>query len=213
MDNQRHTGTTTLGILCKDGVVLGADMRATAGRAIVQKDALKVHKISSHIAITWAGSVSDLQLLNKLVSAEISLIEIRTKRQITVKEAANLLGNMVFNNIRNFSPIMGVTHFLMGGHDSTGLHLYDIYPDGSVNETHDYVVSGSGSDFALGILEDQYKPGLSIADGVNLIERGITAAMARDSASGNGLKILSIDEDGVHDKVLKRVNYSLQAAK
>lgn len=210
MENTKKTGTTTVGIMCEDGVVIGADTRATAGRAIVQKDALKVHKISEHIAITFAGSVSDLQLLQKLITAEIALKEIRTKRKITVCEAANLLGNMVYSNIRSYSMIPGITHFVMGGWDAKGYHLFDIFPDGTVSEMKDYVVSGSGGDHAVGVLEDQFNENLSVDQAVELVERAINASMQRDSASGNGIKVLAITEKGVEERINKRVSYALQ---
>ena len=92
MKEQLKTGTTTLGIVCKDGVVLAADKRATAGHMIVDKRTLKVHKITDDVAVTIAGTVSDAQLLIKLIRAELKLKEIRTTKQATAKEAANLLG-------------------------------------------------------------------------------------------------------------------------
>ena len=41
-NNMLKTGTTVLGIVCKDGIVMGADRRVTAGTLIMNKDFQKV---------------------------------------------------------------------------------------------------------------------------------------------------------------------------
>ena len=145
MEEQLKTGTTTVGIVCKDGVILAADKRATAGHMIVDKRALKVHLISEDVAVTIAGTVSDAQLLIKLIRAELKLKEVRTNKKPTMKEAANLLGGLLYSNLRRMSMFPGIAHFLLGGKDNKGLHLYDLFPDGSVTKIRDFISSGSGS--------------------------------------------------------------------
>ena len=103
--NQVTTGTTTLAMICKDGIVLAADKKATAGYLIVDKHAEKIHLIQKDIALTTAGTVSDIQLLIKLIKAEIALKSMRSDKEVTVKEAANLLGRMIYSNIRKFSTL------------------------------------------------------------------------------------------------------------
>ena len=126
-DNQTpyKKGTTTVGIVCKDGIVIGAEKRATVGNFIADKNAEKIVNISDKMILTTAGTVSDAQLLVKLVRAEIKLKDIRTGRESTVSEVANLLGGMVYGNIRRPSMIPGITQFLLAGSDSTCEYLYD----------------------------------------------------------------------------------------
>jgi proteasome beta subunit len=114
-----------------------------------------------------------------------------------VKEAANLLANFVYNNIRKLSMIPGISHFIVGGKDSAGFHLYDLSPDGSIVEVDDYISSGSGSVMAFGVLETLYKKGLSVDEGVKLAAKGVNAAVQRDIASGNGIDIVSITKEGI----------------
>ena len=197
MSEVLKTGTTTLGLVCKEVIVLAADKRATAGDMIVQKKAQKIFKLADNLAVTVAGTVSDVQLLIKLVKAELKLKEVRIGRRAGVKEAANLLANYVYTNIRNFSIIPGVTHFLIGGNDETGLHLYDIFPDGSVTEVDDYVSSGSGSVFVYGVLESSYKPAMDEKEAVDLAAKSVNASLQRDTGSGNGLDIWVIDKNGI----------------
>ncbi len=205
-ENRLKTGTTTIGLLCADGVVLGADRRATAGNYIATKHVDKVFKITKNMAITMAGTVSDAQLLTKLIKAELQLKTLRTHREPTVKEAANLLAGMVYRNIRQMSMIPGVSHFLLGGKDKEGFHLYDIYADGSITEINDFVSSGSGSVIAWGVLETMYQPNMNLEEAKKMVAKSVHAALQRDSASGGGLTIFTITSEGVEKVVDKEIN-------
>lgn len=191
------TGTTTIGIKCRDGIVLAADKRATAGHFIADKRAEKLHQIDEGIAATIAGLVSDAQLFIKLVKAEIKLKKVRTNMKVTVKDAANLLAGMSYSNIRRMSMVQGIVGFLVGGIDATGFSLYEIGIDGSISETPDFVSDGSGSVFAYGVLETLYKKDLSVDEGVQLAIKGLNAALQRDAATGNGIDIIAVTKDGV----------------
>ncbi|MBN2567518.1 proteasome subunit beta [Candidatus Woesearchaeota archaeon] len=199
------TGTTTVALKCKDGIVIAADKRATAGNLIVQKLADKIHQIGPNVAVTIAGTVSDAQLLIKWIKAELNLKRIRSGREVRIKEAANLLSGMIYENIRKLSMIPGISHFLMGGKDETGYYLYDLFVDGSLNEVDDYVTSGSGSVFALGVLETLYTEGLSVEEGVKLAVKSINAALKRDTASGGGIDVMTITDKGLV-RVVQKAN-------
>jgi len=131
-NNFVKTGTTTLGVVCKNGLVLAADKRASADHLIANKNAQKVHKLSDNIVVTIAGGVSDIQMVLKLTKAELELKRVRTGQLATVKEAANIFANIVYQNIRKFSPIIGISHFIIGGKDENGFALYDVAPDGAI---------------------------------------------------------------------------------
>lgn len=207
--NIARTGTTTVGIVCKDGVILAADKRATMGGdgtlLIGHKKFDKILFITDKIAATTAGNVSDIQLIVKLTKAELRLKYIRTKIEPGVKEAANLFGTLTYENIRKFSPIIGISAFLVGGVDNKGFWLFEIVPDGSVMEHKDYVADGSGSVIAYGVLEDAYREGLSIEEGIKLAVRAISAAMQRDTASGSGIDVVVIDKKGARKVVEEEV--------
>ncbi|MBR9691419.1 proteasome subunit beta [Candidatus Woesearchaeota archaeon] len=204
MEKQLKTGTTTVGLVCKDGLVLAADRRATAGYFLADKKVEKVLKITEDIAVTIAGTVSDIQLVVKLIRAELKLKELKTGKINTVKEATNLLSGIVYNNIRKFSLIPGISHFIVGGRDNIGFHMYDLCPDGSITEITDFVSSGSGSPMVYGLLEAQYKEGMAVKDAINLAVKGINSALQRDVASGNGVIVYTITDKGVK-KVLEKV--------
>ncbi len=210
MEKTLKTGTTTIGIVCKDGIVLAADKRATAGYLVMHKKEQKIHEITNKMALTTAGTVSDIQLMVKLVRAEIKLKSIRVDRDPTVKETANLLAGLVYQNIRKFSTIPGISHFLFAGVDNSGFTLYDIFPDGSLSEHKDFTCSGSGSVYAFGVLETLYKEAMTVDEGVKLALKSVNAAMQRDIASGNGVDVLTITKDGVKRVIEKELDTRLK---
>ncbi len=205
-DNIMKTGTTTIGIVAKECIVLAADKRATAGHMIAGKKVDKVLPVAEKMAVTTAGSVSDIQLLVKLIKAELNLRRFRNGRRNNTKEAANLLAGIVYGNIRRFSAIPGIVHFLFAGYDEDkGAQLYDIYPDGSITEIDDFVTSGSGGSFAFGVFDAQYKKDLSQEDAVKLAITAINSALQRDSASGDGIDVVVIDKKGVRKVFTKEL--------
>ncbi|AJF61182.1 Proteasome subunit beta [archaeon GW2011_AR15] len=208
-ENIMKTGTTTIGLVAKDFIVLAADKRATAGNFIAAKKVDKVLQVADKMALTTAGSVSDIQLLVKLIKAELNLRNLRTGRDNNVSEAANLLAGIVYGNIRRFSAIPGIVHFIFAGVDSTGPHLYDIYPDGSITEVDDFVTSGSGGSFAFGVFDSQYKKDMKESEAVELAIRAVNAALQRDSASGDGIDVVVVSNSGVKKVYKKEISINL----
>ena len=205
-------GTTTVGIVCKEGIVLAADKRATAaGRVILNKDIKKVFKLNDDLAVTIAGTVSDVQLITKLIKAELELKTIRSGRKPLVKEAANLLGTIIYHNIRKFSTIPGITAFLLAGRDTEGLHLYELGPDGSVIEHDKYMADGSGFMHALGVLDTLFKQDIALHDGIKLAVQAINAAVQRDAATGEGIDVLTVTKDGVKSVLSKKIDTTITA--
>jgi proteasome beta subunit len=157
-----------------------------------------------------AGTVSDAQLLIRLVSSETKLRQMRMGQEVFVKETANLMARMVYNNIRKMSMIPGIAHFLMGGKDREGTHLYEIFADGSIQDIPDFISSGSGSVMAYGVLETMWKPDMSIEEGVTMAVACINAAIQRDSASGNGIDVVTITESGMKRVINKEITTKIE---
>ena len=204
------TGTTTVAVVCKGGLVLCADKRVTSGHFIAYKTFDKIFNISDDMAVTVAGTVSDVQLLSRLIRAELKLKTLRTGKAVFVSEAVNLLASMVYNNIRKLSLIPGITHFILGGKDSKGFHLWDVGADGAITEAKDFVSSGSGSVMAYGVLETMYKKDMQIDEGVTLVIKALNAALQRDAASGNGFDVVTITKDGVKKILTKEIDTTIE---
>ncbi len=205
--NILKTGTSIMGIVCKDGVVMAADRRVTAGNLIVSKNYKKVIKLNDYLVISWTGSVADAQRISKIVPAELRLKELRTKQRPTVKEAANLVANIAYNGIRQPTMIPFIAGTLIAGfNEDETTELYSIEPAGSIMKVEDYDANfSSGMPFILGLLERQYKKDLSLKEGVELATEALKSSTQRDNASGNGMDIFIIAKDGITQAVSKEL--------
>src|SRR3989344_35330 len=209
-EEMMKTGTTTLGIIFKEGIILAADKRATAGNFIAGKHFDKIHTIDDSMAVTIAGMVSDAQLLVKVIRAEIKLRKVRTNVEVTVKETTNLVAGMCYSNLRKMSMVPGIVGFLVAGKDSDGYHIYSIDPSGGITEERGFASDGSGSVFALVVLETLWKKDLNQDEAVKLALKSLNAAMQRDSASGSGFDIVTITKDGVKKIMTQEINLVVQ---
>jgi proteasome beta subunit len=184
-------GTTTIGVVCKDGVILASDTRVTMGYYVAHKFGKKVYKVDDHLGMTIAGTVADAQRVVDILTANAQLYKINMNRPMPVSAAARLVANILFNN--RYIPLS--TQVLVGGIDETGPHVYNLDPYGSLMEEKS-VSTGSGSPVAYGILEDKYREGLTIKEMLPTIAKAVNAAMKRDVASGNSYNITVIDAHG-----------------
>jgi len=183
------TGTTTVACKVKDGVVLATDNRATMGLFIASKTAKKVHRIQDYEYMTIAGGVADAQYLIDLLRAETNLYNMQNVRQISVGQTSKLLQNILYNNKGYFE----VGHILAGYTETEGPKVYDIEGYGSVLD-EDYVSIGSGSNYAIGILETEWKPDLTLEEGMMLCAKAVRSSLARDIGSGNGIDVVGISK-------------------
>ncbi len=198
-------GTTTIAVVCKDGVILASDTRVTMGYYVAHKFGKKVYQIDEHIGMTIAGTVADAQRVVDILTANAHLYRITMNRPMPISSAARLVANLLFS--ARYIPL--ATQVLVGGVDDTGPHVYNLDPYGSLTEEKS-VSTGSGSPVAYGILEDKYREGMTIAELLPTIAKAVNAAMKRDVASGNSYNIIVIDDKGYRelsaeekDKVLK----------
>lgn len=185
------TGTTTLGMICKDGVVIATETRATMGTLIAHKTTKKLYKIDEHIALATAGLVGDLQVLARYLNAEANLYRLKRDIKMPVESAATLMSNIL--NQRKFYPYF--VQLILAGYDDTGGHVYSLDAAGGAIPDK-YTSAGSGSPYVFGVLEDTYKNDLATNDGVDIAIRAITAATSRDSASGGKIDVAVITKDG-----------------
>jgi proteasome beta subunit len=203
-EDVKKTGTTTLGMVCKEGVVIATEKRATMGTLIAHKDTKKLYKIDKHLALATAGLVGDLQVLARYLNAEANLYRLKREINIPVKSAATLMSNIL--NQRKFYPYY--VQLVLGGYDDTGGHVYSLDAAGGAIPDK-YTAAGSGSPYVFGVLEDNYRDDMPIDEGIDIAVRAITAAKSRDSASGGMIDIATITKDGFkalsEEEVKKRI--------
>jgi proteasome beta subunit len=194
MGYQSIQGATTVGLIFKDGVVLGSEKRVSYGRMVSSKSGKKVFKLTDNIGLAFAGLISDMQALVREASAYANLYRLEKDRPITTKAMAKLISNMLFN--RRLVPYLMET--LVGGIDQDGPSLYSMDLVGSLIPDN-YIASGSGAPVAIGVLESDYKKDLGKKEALELAEKSIRAAVARDVASGNGIDLLVITKEGIDE--------------
>jgi len=191
LENVNKTGTTTVGMTTADGVVLATDMRASlGGRFISNKDVQKVEQIHPTAAITMAGSVGGAQSFIRSLRAESNLFETRRGKEMTINALATLAGNFLRGG-----PFFLVSPIL-GGVDEQGHHVYSLDPAGGVM-TDKYTCTGSGMQMAYGVLEQEYDEDISNEEALGIGARAVQSAVERDTASGDGVYLAEVTDEGV----------------
>ncbi len=189
-----YKGTTTVGIVYRDGVVLATDTRVTSGTYIAHKRGKKLHKIDEHLAMTIAGVVADAQSVIETIKYHANIYRLERNKPIPIGSAARLASNLFFA-YRLFPLIAEV---LVAGVDAEGPKLYVIDFFGSLIR-EDYASTGSGSPIAYGILEDEYRKDLSEEEAIRLGTKAVTSAMRRDTATGDSFDLAVINSSGFRE--------------
>ena len=183
-------GATAVGIACKDGVVCASEKRIAFGHMLVSKSTRKTFQITPHVGAACAGLVADMQLLSLQITALAKIRRMETRRDVPPNTIAKMMSNMMYE--RRFFPLL--TQVIVGGMvDKPAIYTLD--PLGSVLPDR-YAAVGTGAEMALGVLDPKYTDGMDTEAGADLAKKAIRAAAQRDAASGDGLDVLIIDENG-----------------
>uniref|UniRef100_A0A672I8D7 Proteasome subunit beta n=1 Tax=Salarias fasciatus TaxID=181472 RepID=A0A672I8D7_SALFA len=199
----RKTGTTICGVVFKDGVVLGADTRATEGMVVADKNCSKIHYISTNIYCCGAGTAADTEMTTQIISSNLELHSLSTGRQPRVATANRMLKQMLFR----YQGYIGAA-LVLGGVDYNGPHLYSIYPHGSTDKLP-YVTMGSGSLAAMAVFEDRFRPDMEEDEAKRLVRDAIAAGIFNDLGSGSNIDLCVITKGKVdyirpHDEANKK---------
>jgi len=184
-------GTTTIGVACKDGVVLATDTRATMGYFIAHKRAKKIYPIDDRLAMTIAGVVGDAQSVVETLKVNAQLYKYEHGKPMPVRAASRLVANILFSS--RFMPLL--LQAVIGGIDSEGPHVFALDPLGSLIEER-YVSTGSGSPVAYGVLESDLKDGITVEEALPIVVKAVNSAMKRDAASGDSFDVALITQEG-----------------
>jgi proteasome beta subunit len=190
--NVLKSGTSTVGIVCKDGVVMATDSQATMGYLVASDSAPKLYQITKQIGVTIAGGVADNQKLINQVKALANLRTIELNRDVSVKSIATVTSNILHQN--RYYPLM--SQLIIGGVDNGGPSLFSLDPLGSLLQDKKFVATGSGSVMIYGVLEEDYRPDMTTKEGIDLAKKALSASRKRDIASGGDLQIAVVNEKG-----------------
>lgn len=191
-------GATTVGVTCADGVILASEKRISYGYMVVSKGGKKVFKITDTIGAACAGLVSDMQVLVHEVEAYANLYSLDVNRSMSVRSAAKLMSNILFG--RRLMPL--ITQTIVGGVDEEGPSIYVLDVLGSVIPDK-YAVVGTGTEIAVGVLEESYKENMKLDDAKTLVMRAIKSAISRDVMSGDGIDFLIVTKEGTQEESIK----------
>ncbi len=184
------TGTTTVGLTCKDGVVFASDKRATMGSFIASREVDKIYKIDDTLGMTVAGGVGDAQALVRILQAEVNLYKYRMDKPMSAKAAAMILANL----LQNYKFFPFYVQLLIGGtSEQNEIYSLDAF-GGSTREK--MAATGSGSPIAYGLLESEFDEDSTVEDNISLAARAVSIAMKRDSATGEGIEIVTLTKNG-----------------
>jgi proteasome beta subunit len=191
-------GATTIGLVCSDGVILASEKRVSYGYMVMSRVGKKVFRLTDRIGAACAGLVSDMQILVREVGAYANLFRMDTGRPMPVRSAAKVMSNLLFG--RRLVPL--ITQTIVAGMDDEGPSLYVLDILGSVIPDK-YAAVGSGAEIAVGVLEQEYKDGISTGEAKDLVIRAIKSAISRDVMSGDGVDLMIITKDGMKEESIK----------
>lgn len=195
MNDLKH-GTTNVALKFKDGVIAGADQRASMGYMVASPTVRKVHAIDDRTVITIAALPSDAMYVVKLMRAELELFELNRDRKMTTNAKANLLSQILHGQFRTGFPFF--VGLLLAGVDEKGGHVYNFDGSGSITDDA-YTSIGSGSPYAAGVLEAYWKEDMDEATAIKVVALGIRSAIIKDLASGDGMNIFVITKDKMRE--------------
>ena len=201
------SGTTIVGIVCKDGIVMAADKQSTAGTIVMSKDSKKIKEINDYLLFAGTGMVSDIQKSIKLTAAELRLKQLKSRSRPTVQQAANLTASIIYQSIRQPAMLQFMVGSLIGGFNEDGTaELYSIDPSGGIQKVEEYDANfGSGMPYVLGLLERQYKKDMTVKEGIELAKEAIKSSTQRDIGSGYGLDVFSITKNGIKKEAFEKL--------
>ncbi|MFX1562514.1 MAG: proteasome subunit beta, partial [Promethearchaeota archaeon] len=186
-------------IKTSEGVILGTESQATMGYLVASDTAPKISQVTNRIAMTISGSVADCQQIINNVRAIAKLESLEKGRELSVKAISRLTSSILFRN-RMF-PLISM--LIVGGMDDDGASIYMLDPLGSMLEEERFTATGSGSVVAFGVLEDEYREKMTLAEGKELAIRAVSAARKRDIGSGGSIQIAKISTKGVEISQIK----------
>jgi len=200
-------GTTTVGLVAVDGVVISSDKRASSYTFVASKTARKTIKIDEHSVVTISGLVADGQFLVNNLRAFSNIYRIEHGREMPLLAKAKYLSLLM----RSYWPVLLIAHMIVGGIDEGGPGLFNVDFLGMVTRER-YLATGSGSPVAISVLEGGYREDITVEEGLSLVVDAMKSALSRDTATGDGIDVAIITSEGVKflsrdeiDSLLKRV--------
>ena len=170
-------GTTALGMVCKDGVLLVADKRVTE-KLIVADSIEKISQVDDHIGATSSGILSDGRILIEKAQVYAQQHRVSYDEPIDmlslVKEICDV--KQAFTQYGGARPY-GVSILFAGVEDNPKLFLTD--PTGIYFE-YKATAIGEAEVEIKDILVKHYKETITIEDGLKLAVKALRKVLGKD---------------------------------
>lgn len=159
-------GSTAIGLVCKDGVLLVTDKRIV-DKLIVADAVEKIWQVDDHIALTAAGILSDARVLVERAQLKAQEHKVTYDSMIDVLTIVRDLANLkqMCTQSGGLRPF-GVS-LLIAGADETGIKLFETDPTG-IYFQYKATAIGEGELEVKNILTKEYKDNMSLDDGMRL---------------------------------------------
>lgn len=189
----KKTGTTIVAVVYKDGVVLGADTRATSGSEVAEKNCEKIHYLAPNLMCCGAGTAADTEMITQMIASQLELLRMNTHSSSRVVTACTLLKRRLYRYQGHISAAL-----ILGGCDLNGPAVYQIAPHGSTAKSN-YTTMGSGSLAAMAVMESSWKEDMNEEEAVELVKRSVCAGIFNDLGSGSNCDVCIVRMDGTKD--------------
>jgi len=172
-------GSTAIGIMCKDGVVLVADKRV-ASKLMIPESVEKVFDVDDHIVLTAAGIIPDARVL-------VDRAQVKSQQhRVTYDSAIDVLS--VVKEICDLKQIctqsgglrpFGVSLLIAGVEENGTPKLYLTEPYGLYFQ-YKAVVIGEGENEITEVLQKKYRASISVKEGVSLAVNSLKDFLQND---------------------------------
>mmetsp|Transcript_26745 Transcript_26745/g.39560 ORF Transcript_26745/g.39560 Transcript_26745/m.39560 type:complete len:242 (+) Transcript_26745:42-767(+) len=182
-------GTTLVAVAFKGGVVVGADTRTSVGGYVSNRFADKIFPVSDNAVICRSGSAADTQYLASTLLEDFQSRFYRYGTRPSPRDVAYYLRSLVKEPM--------VASFICAGYQDGKGHIFSINPNGSImEEDGGFAVSGSGSTFILGHMDNLYRSDMREDEAIAFVTNAVRLAIERDGSSGGFVRIHVITKDG-----------------
>ena len=177
-------GTTIVALVCRDGVVMAGDRRATMGNIIAQRDVQKVFETDAFSVVGIAGTAGLAVELVHLFQVELEHYEKIEGTPLSLEGKANRLSSLLRANLGMAMQGLAVVPLFAGfdvAQERGRIFSYDV--TGGRYEEHDFNGVGSGSSFARGSLKKLFRPDADTDAAVRVALEALYDAADDDSAT------------------------------
>lgn len=198
-----------VGILAKDGVVLGAERRVVSKLLDVRKAAEKMYKIADHCAVAVAGITADANTLINYSRLSAQRYQYAYQEHIPLEQLLQIVCDLKqsytqYGGLRPF----GVSFLFAGWDPYHGYQLFQSDPSGNFGGWKAKAI-GANNQSAQSILKAEYKDDITVDEALLLAVKVLSKTMDTTSPSSDKLEFATVRHRGSGPANGENVQYSV----